>query len=109
MICLLRKLLKSFYVTLISCSNIVTKVQISILKHTHENSKLPSYIYFLLPAELIGMSAYAQFIQTYFQMHSVFSNEADLQLITEPSGCFLHLQTFFFCYYICGGSFGTSC
>lgn len=41
--------------------------------NAHESLKLPSYIYFLLPAELIGMSAYAQFIQMYFQTHSVFA------------------------------------
>lgn len=95
MICLFKKLLKAFFLKhSFSCSKIVTEAEILISKNTQENSKLPSYIYFLLPAELCLCRVY---FQMDFQTHSIFFNEADLQFfITESSGFFLLLQTFYF-------------
>lgn len=77
----LRKILKAFFPPLpIGCSKIVTEVQISISSNSQESSKLSSNIYFIQPAEFIGISAYAQFIQTYCSdTYNVFCNEAELQ------------------------------
>lgn len=64
MICLLRKLLKApfFYLHSFLRSKIPSKFQITILKNAFKSSERPSYLYFLLSAELIVMSAYRQFI-----------------------------------------------